>query len=82
MPFFIRRGEERRPLDLIQRLARAGRRSGRRRPAGRGAFPAQAQVFGPGTREGEAVVKRAGPKSAWAGKLSLGQIYLIFFLEN
>ena len=52
-PFFIRPGEERRPLDLIQRLALARRRSGRRRPARRGAFPAQAQVFGPGAREGE-----------------------------
>ena len=30
----------------------------------------------------KAVVKWAGPKSAWAGKLSLGQIYLVFFLEN
>jgi hypothetical protein len=45
----------------IRRRARVGRRPGRNRPAGEAAFPAQAQVVGPGARE-----KRRIGQMGWA----------------
>jgi hypothetical protein len=65
---FIRPGEERRPLDLIQRLARAGRRSGRRRPAGAALSRPRPRFLGlePGKRGG--AVSWAGPKLCRAEK--------------
>ena len=66
---------QRRPSDLIRRLARVGRRSGRNRPAGEAAFPAQAQVVGPRAREKRRFGQMGQAEIGWAQNELFGPIF-------
>ena len=63
---FIPARAQRRPSDLIRRLARVGSRSGRYRPAGEAAFPSQAQVVGPRAREKRRFGQMGQAEIGWA----------------
>ena len=67
-PFYTADGETR----AVRFDPTAGVRSRRREAGGRGKFPAQVQVFGPGTREGGAAAKVDRAKNGLGRKMSDG----------